>query len=265
MRNADRNPISKALKALSWLVQTEPDEVGVREMASALRVSPSSAHRLLSALVEEGFVRQDERTARYSLGLEFLRLAHVAIARAPVRQAALPHMRRLVDACNETALLGLYDPARQEMIFAASVDSTHSLRYAIELNRWIPVYAGASGLAIVAFLSDAEIRSIIERTRLVPLTGRSITESYRLEAELENIRRLGFAVTHGHRIAGAVGLAAPIFGAAGEVVGDICLTIPEQRFDESSKGRLIELLRTCAACVTVDISGHPMQTNEAAA
>src|SRR5690554_5224126 len=113
----DRDPISKALKALAWLVQETEDDVGVRELAVALGISPSSAHRLLTALTEVGFVRQDERTARYSLGLEFLRLCHLTTARMPIRQAALPHMHTLAEQCGETVLLGLYDRERHQMMF----------------------------------------------------------------------------------------------------------------------------------------------------
>jgi DNA-binding IclR family transcriptional regulator len=255
VENKDRNPIRKALKALSWLAEASATEVGVRELAAAMKISPSSAHRILVALSEAGFVGQDGKTQRYALGVEFLRLSHLAIAKAPIRQAGIEAMRRLVDVCNETALLGIYDGVRQEMIFAASVDSTHSLRYMVELNKWIPVHTGASGLAIMAFLEEGEVQSIVRRTRLMPLTTRSITEPYRLEAELENVRRRGYAFTRGQRIAGAIGLAAPVFSSSGKVLGDICVTIPEQRFDEGSLERLVEALLKCAGEVTEKLRG----------
>ena len=255
MENKDRNPIDKALKALSWLAESPAAEVGVRELAAAMKISPSSAHRILLALSEAGFVGQDSKTQRYALGVEFLRLSHLAIAKAPIRQAGIEAMRRLVDVCNETALLGIYDSVRQEMFFAASVESAHSLRYVVELNKWIPVHTGASGLAIMAFLEEDEFQSIVRRTRLLPLTTRSITEPYRLEAELTNIRRQGYAFTRGQRIAGAVGLAAPIFSSSGKVLGDICVTIPEQRFDEGSKERLVEALLKCTSEVTEKMRG----------
>lgn len=251
----ERNPIAKAVKALAWLVQTAESEVGVRQMAAALELSPSNAHRLLTALVVEELVQQDSRTTRYSLGPELLRWAHLVLARSPVRQVALEHMQRLVKACNETAILGIYGRARQEMMFAATIESTHPLRYAIELNKWIPVHAGATGLAIMAFLPEAEIRAIIKRTRLAPLTPRSITAPKRLESELKIVRRRGYAITHGQRTIGAVGLAAPIFGSGGEVVGDIALTIPEQRFDRGATDRLIQALLKCTAAVTAGIGG----------
>ena len=114
-------------------------------------------------------VTHNAHTGRYYLSLEFLRLAYVSIGRLPIRQVALSHMRRLTDACNETSLLGLYDSMRQEMMFLAMIDSSHALRYSVELNTWLPVYVGASGLAIMAFLSNDEISMIINRTRLVRL------------------------------------------------------------------------------------------------
>ncbi|WP_213739457.1 IclR family transcriptional regulator [Bradyrhizobium sp. dw_411] len=252
----DRNPITKVLRALSRLIQEPSGLIGVREMAAGMGVSPSSAHRLLTALADEGFVRQDAASSKYLLGVEFYRLANIAAAKAPIRQAALKHMQRLVDACNETALLGIYDDLKQEMIFAARVESKHSLRYAVDLNQWIPVYAGASGLAIMAFLSDSEIESIIARTRLMPLTDLSITEPYRLQMELQKIRARGAAVSRGHRVQGAVGLAAPIFGPSGKVVGDVCLTIPEQRFDAMAEDHILDLLRACALSITEEIGGR---------
>jgi IclR family acetate operon transcriptional repressor len=255
MATKDRNPISKALKALSVLAGSRNSEVGVRELAQMMKISPSSAHRILLSLCEDGFVTRDDKTQRYALGIEFLRLAHLTIAKAPIRQFGIEAMRNLVDACNETALLGIYDGSRQQMIFAASVDSSHTLRYVIELNTWIPVYTGASGQAIMAFLDEEEIQSIIRRTRLSPLTPRSITEPYRLEADLATIRRQGYAFSLGQRIVGAVGLAAPIFSSNGKVLGDICLTIPEQRFDKSSKTKLIDKLLGTANTVTERLRG----------
>jgi DNA-binding IclR family transcriptional regulator len=255
-KNVSRSPGLRALKALAWIVQEKAPEIGVREMALGLQVSPSTAHRLLSELVRADFVKHNSYNGRYSLSLEFLRLAHLAIAHTSLQQVALTHMRRLTHACNETSILGVYDSMRQEMMFLAMIESSHSLRYVIELNKWLPIYVGGSGLAIMANLSDAEIANVIDRTRLAPLTSRSITERYRLEAELQRTRELGYAITHGQRTPGAVGLAAPIFNGNGEVVGDICLTIPETRFDPNSETRIAELLKICAGEVTKAIGGQ---------
>ena len=216
--------------------------IGVREAAVMLGTSPSSAHRLLTALTKEGVLRRHDN-GHYSLGLEVVRLAHVIIARMPIRDVALRYMRTLVEACNETVYLGLYDRVRQEIFFGTSVESAQRLRYMVDTEHWVPVYAGASGLAVMAFLSNEERDAIIRRTRLAPLTSQTITEPYRLEHLLTNVRRLGYALTRGQRIAGAVGIAAPVFGSGGEVVGDISITHsrttlrPGQRSEPGRTGR----------------------------
>jgi DNA-binding IclR family transcriptional regulator len=257
MRNTRRNPIDKAFVALTWLVESAPDDVGVREMAIALKVAPSTAHRLCTALTASGLVSRDRRSGRYALAPECFRIAQLALIRAPVRRIALPHLRELVSACDETALLGIYDSNRQEMMFAASVESANVLRYVLELNKWMPIYAGASGLAIMAFLPEVERHSIVERTRLTPLTERTLTVEYRLENELAAIRSRGYALTRGQRIHGAIGLAAPIFNPANEVIGDVCLTIPEQRYEPASEARLAALLKRCTAGISTDLGAIP--------
>ena len=262
-RRSERNPVAKALRALGWLIQSPDADVGVRHVAGALDLRPSNAHRLLSTLVHEGFVQQDARTARYSLGPELLRWAHLIIARAPLREIAMHHMRALVGACNETAFLGLYDGARREMMFAASVESEHPLRYAIELNRWMPMNTGASSLAVLAFLPKDELHAIFDRSLDgPPLTANAITGRTRLNAALAQVRRIGYAFSRGQRLAGAIGIAAPIFASGGKVIGDLVLTIPEQRFERRNTGKLATLLRKRAAAITADIGGAPPATEK---
>jgi DNA-binding IclR family transcriptional regulator len=253
----ERKPISKTLRALSWLAESSTPEVGVRQLAAAMNIAPSSAHRILLALSEAGFVRRDGRTQRYALGNEFLRLSHLAIAKAPLRQAAAEAMRRLVENCDESALLGIYDDGRQEMIYAASVDSKHSSQRAIQLNKWIPVRTGASGLAILAFLKEAEARSIVQRLTLPAPGGAGRADPGRLATELATVRRQGYAFTRCQWIAGAVGLAAPIFGSHGKVLGDVCLTIPARRLGDGSKDRLVDALRCCVSEITKNLGSTP--------
>lgn len=253
----ERNPVSKTLRTLELILDSDQSAIGVRELAAIMDVSPSSAHRILNGLVDEGYVSRDPNTHRYSIGVGYLRLAHLAIERTPIRNMGIQAMRHLVDVCNETALLGLYDPMRMEMMFGASVESTHPLRYAVTLNKWAPVHTGASGLAIMAFLPEDDIEAIVRRTQLAPLTANSITEPYKLEAELAEVRKQGYAFSRGQRIAGAVGIAAPIFSSAETVVGDVCLTIPEQRFDEVGHSRLVDELLGTASEVSEAIGGTP--------
>jgi DNA-binding IclR family transcriptional regulator len=252
---AKRNPVAKAVRALNWLMQTPEEEVGVRQMAAALSLTPSNAHQVLNALLAERLVHQDKSTGRYSLGLETLRWANLIVDRTPLRAIALPEMRRLVQTCNETVFLGIYDYGRREMMFAANIESMHQLRYVIALNRWFPITAGASALAILAFLPADDIDSILAEDPLPALTQNTITDPRKLKRELALIRKQGYAVSRGQREPGAVGLGAPIFDHESRVVGDLVVTIPEQRFKKASLKPLSEKLRHHASEVTRGIGG----------
>jgi DNA-binding IclR family transcriptional regulator len=255
-RLSKRSPIAKAFKLLTWLIELRDTEVGVRQMAAALDLSPSNAHQLLGSLLAEGLVQRDPKSGRYCLGLEVLRLAHLILGRMPLRTIALPRMHSLVEACNETVFLGVYDRARREMMFAANVEATHPLRYMIELNHWFPITAGASGLSILAFLHDREIDIILKTTKLIAHTPNTIINPRQLNTELSAIRKRGYAISRGQREAGAVGIGAPIFGHDAEVIGDLVITSPEQRFDRAKAVTLGKLVRRHANLITQDLGGY---------
>lgn len=250
-----RNLPSRVLEALSWLVEHGGARVSVREMATALGLPPSGAHRVLAALCEGGLVQQ-EADKRYALSAELYRLAHIATGRAPVERAALPHMRELVAHCNETVVLGVYDAQRRALSFAAAVESNQPLRYALRMDSWMPLHAGASGLAILAFL-PADVQAEVLTERLPAVTGDTILDAQRLAEELQRVKSQGYAISRGQRIPDAVGLAAPVFGATGEVIGDIVLTIPATRFDATREGELAAQLMSCAARISSDLGAGP--------
>lgn len=255
-KSSKRSPIAKAFKLLNWLIEAREAEVGIRQTATALNLSPSNAHQLLGSLLAQGIVQRDPNSGRYSLGLELLRWAHLILGRMPLRTVALPRMHALVEACNETVFLGVYNQTRREMMFAANVEATHPLRYIIELNRWFPVTAGASGLSILAFLPDSEIDSILKTTKLIAHTPNTIINPRQLNSELSAIRKRGYAISRGQREAGAVGIGAPIFGHDACVVGDLVITSPEQRFDRAKADTLGKLVRSHAELITKDLGGY---------
>lgn len=85
------------------------DELRVSEIARALGVAKSSAHRMLSTLLSRGFVEQNPGTGRYRLGLHIYELGQLSISRSRLRQAALPIMEDLRQRTGQTIHLGVAD------------------------------------------------------------------------------------------------------------------------------------------------------------
>lgn len=245
---AERNPVQKALQILSWMVDAPRNELGVREVAAGLGFALGTTHRLLANLESNAFVTRT-RNGKYSPGLELLRISSALKDRLSVLDVARPELRELVDECNETAFFGLYDSTRGEMVFAIAVESEHPLRYVVELHRWMPIHAGASGLAILAFLPAEERRRILRRN-LGRLTERTVIDPGQIEQEAIQVRERGYAMSRGQRTVGAVGIAAPVFGREAKVVGDVLVTIPEHRFQPGSERQLSHLVKATAGRIS---------------
>jgi DNA-binding IclR family transcriptional regulator len=253
---ARRDPLSKALQIITWMVDEEPEGTtrGIREIAGALGMPPSTAYRVLVSLELHGLVESDS-SGRYHLGMDFFRLAWRATARLPIHRAALPPLRDLVAESNETALLGLLDATRMEMMYVVQVESRQPLRYVVDLYEWLPLHAGSGGLGILAFLDETEWHKVFERG-LPAFTERTITDPERLVEELRAIRARGHVVSHGGRISGAVGVGAPVFGALGEVVADVVLTVPESRWDSERADHFAELVTACSDRISARLGGR---------
>lgn len=254
-----RDVFGKALQLLWHMVDapsTQGKGWGVRELSPVLGVSPASVHRLLTMLADYGLIQRHPRSGRYHLGSESFRLGLSLTAHLDLRNVGTPVMEELVAQCNETAFLGMFDPARMEVMFVAAVNSKHPLRYVVPLNEWFPVHAGASGLSIMAFLPKEDQQAIVEQKGLPAITPNTITDPELLEKELQRVRARGYAVSVGHRNVGAVAIAAPIFGRDGRVVGDLALSILEARFTPDMEATLPLLVMQHAQRITDALAGR---------
>ena len=132
-KNTDRqrDPLARAMKLLGVMIEAETDSFGVRQLARVLSVSASTTHRLLGDLERIGLVARSTEGS-YKIGLEFYRLAWLATAKFPLRQAAQDALLDLALRSGETSFLGVYDDVQKKMIFAACIESKHPLRYVME-------------------------------------------------------------------------------------------------------------------------------------
>ncbi len=106
------------------------------------------------------------------------------------------------------------------------------------LGRRTPVHCTASGKAITAF-GPAEVRERLLDLPLDRVTPHTITDRAELEAQLEEVRRTGVARTHEELEVGLDAIAAPVFGAEGEVVAALDVSGPSHRLrDRTDLDRL---------------------------
>lgn len=228
----------------------EGRELGITELSRGLKLPKATVHRLVATLVGRGFLTRNPQTAHYRIGLNLFRLGSLFLAQAEVRQAALPVIHELAHATRETVNLNVViDRCR---VCIEKAESTHDIRHFVELGRPLPLYGGASGKVLLAFLDDAEIDAVIAEG-LTPLTPRTIIAPDRVIRNLAEIRRRGYATSADERVPGASAVSAPVRDGTGRVVAGLTISGPTYRFTPERVRRYVELVQQGAARISATL------------
>ena len=94
-----------------------------------------------------------------------------------------------------------------------------------------PLHVASNGKAVLASMSATEQEAYLTRP-LKPSTRHTITDPEALRAELERIRKLGYAVSLGELDEGVRAVAAPILGVDAAPIGSISISCPAQRLPD---------------------------------
>lgn len=236
----------------------------LKDLSTAIKLAPSTCHRLVDLLGRQGLIEQDTAGRRYRIGRELFRLSALVQSRHDVRSISLPFLRKLVDACDETCVLSLYLPVEGRIFFAEKIDSSMMLRYQLPMNTPMSALWGATGRSIVAYLPKDEVDRIYESEGRAPASGEPLPSRRTLDQQFASIRERGFDISYGQKIEGAVGIGAPVFGIDGAVIGSVGLTVPATRITAKDHARLGKLVRGTAQNLSVAL-GSPLHKARASA
>jgi DNA-binding IclR family transcriptional regulator len=226
--DADR-PMARWLTVLEAYARRS--EWGIRDLAAATGLPRSSVHRIVRDMTGLGLLIPAGLNGRAEVGPTLMRLAVGLTEHVDVLRAAGPALDALRDETGETAILTIYDRTRRMFRAVTAAESSHPIRYIWEaLQEWSELHVGASGKGILAFLAPDEQRRILAALT-DPLPPPSGAPKAAFEASLLQAARDGWVISHGERFAGAVGVAAPVRGADGRVVGSVLLGWPDNRTD----------------------------------
>ncbi len=199
------------------------------DLVEATGLARSTAHRLIKALEEHGFLMLAGGLG-YRLGPRLLGLAATAMRELPLRDLAHPSIERLAQTTGESSQLYVREGDRR--ICVDAVESNEELRTIVEIGASLPLSAGSAGKVFLAWASEAE--GIVSRAeRLTPKTpGRN-----ELRHQLELTRRRGWAHSAGERQRGVGSVSAPVFGSWGQVLAAVSVSGPESRIGRISARR----------------------------
>jgi IclR family transcriptional regulator, acetate operon repressor len=235
-------PIESVDRALTLLLAYQDTEaISVTEAGERLGVSRSTAYRLLNALAQHDFVRQDKRTKAYHGGPALLRLGLAAAHRSDIRSELRGLLESVVAEIDETTHLVVLQGAAA--FYLDCVEATRMVRATSRVAQALPAHCTAAGKALLASLSEPEL-DILLRGQLVGLTRRSKVSAARVRRELDRVRSQGFAINDEESEIGlrAVAVRVPSSATGGEVDAAITVSGPSQRFDARRMSEIAAIL-----------------------
>jgi len=235
------------------------DELGVTQIAERLNMTKGSVHRHLQTLVERGYLAQNSTTSRYAIGPKSRLLARHAPDADLVHLAEGP-MRQLRDALDQPIVLSEMTP--RGALVLHKVAGTSPIEIGVRSGSELTFHASAQGKVMLAFAP----RPFRERVLARPLqrfTDKTIVSPRKLEQELEEVLRLGYASAPEEVARGLNAVAAPIFDAKDACIAAIALVGSIQYLPEKPRQADVAQLLEAARQISRKL-GHGRSTDQPA-
>jgi DNA-binding IclR family transcriptional regulator len=216
--------VKKSLELLE-LLQGQPSPMTLNEIARQIKLSKTSAFRLLCTLESVGYLVHDS-ASQYGLVPEIRRPVS---SRFLIRlmQAASPIMQDLSRNLRETISVAALFENRVEVI--AVEESPETIRMCNVIGHIVPPNASSLGKVITAFQSDERREKLLRSFGLYRFTPQTITDRAELRREFERVRQQGFAADREESVSDGYCFAVPIMSKNGEVPAGISLSLPSMR------------------------------------
>lgn len=238
--------VERALQILECFDDQTPER-GISEIAQAVSLHKATAYRIVTTLVNYGYLEWIAEDQKYRLGLELSNLGYQVIRRMDLRQEALPYMKELVQEWDETCDLSRFDQGK--VFYIEVFRSNHALTISAAVGQRLPAHCTASGKLFLAHLPEDEKNEILNQP-LESYTENSIITPDKIRKQLEEIRNQGYAVDYEEYELGVCAIAAPIYNRKGNVIAAIGSPSPTSRMTPERITKMATAFKNAAQAIS---------------
>lgn len=228
---------------LNCFSEQEP-QLSMTEISQRIGLTTSTTHRLMSSMEQHGMLSRSPDGKAYLLGYRFTYWASIVEKSNTLQKQARPLLESLSKTTGETAVLMIRDS--HWAVCIDRVDSSQSLRLAMDIGKRIPLHAGSSAKIFLAFMPQTEIEAYIENQGLPQVATNTITDKTALLKELAQVREAGYATSFEERDPDAAGLTVPIFNGADQIIAAIGIVGPVSRLTSELMRSHLPILKATA-------------------
>ena len=248
--------IAMALEILEYLAR-EREPVGVAAIAAALGITKSRVYRHLRTLFTRGYIYQPGSFEKYQIGIRMVSLSHLVADNFQLANIGGPAITQLRDALGHFTVLSERD--RDGMRVVATRAGKSMLEVQVKQGSLLPYHASAQGKLCLAFAEPALLEQVC-RGKLEALTPYSITTPRALRAEIDRVRRNGYATAFNESLVGTNILAAPIMGPGQVLQGTVAVIDSVQFLPQQPSRNQIARVMAAARQITKSLGGAAVES-----
>jgi DNA-binding IclR family transcriptional regulator len=236
----------KSIDQAAAMLRALGREPGARisELSRQAGMSEAHGHRLVSSLESAGFMERDPVTGRVRLGRWLAELGRQAVEQRSLWDESRPVLIDLTRAVEgATALMAVLDGL--EAVYIEQIRSNGTAR-----GRPFPAHTTSLGKVLLAHLPPADLDALLADHALVAHTANTITDPGALRAELEAVRRRGYATEAEEYDADLHSVAAPVRDHTGNVFAAIGVGGRSRFFAPDRLPALVKAVTSSAAVLS---------------
>lgn len=229
-------PDSNSIQVIERLAQlldaiaAHDEAVSLKILAAETGLHPSTAFRILSSLMAQGYVERSER-GNYQLGIRLMQLGSRVRVSVDIRKIALPLMEALRDKLGETVNLTVREG--DEVVYIERALAKRMMRVEQIIGSRAPLHVTAVGKLMLGEQGDKACRDYAQRNKLTAYTVNTHHKITPLLRDCKTSAQRGYALDDEEAELGVGCIGTLVRDASGAVVGGLSVSAPIERRQEA--------------------------------
>jgi IclR family KDG regulon transcriptional repressor len=242
--------LNKALDVMELFLNLE-DEVRLSELARLAGLDRATVNRIVSTLVDRGYLKQPEVRGKYSLGSKFLDFSGLIKKRSKIRDIAMPYMLKLSHLANESVMLAV--PDGQMAAYSETIPADHPLRIVPDEGTQFPLYCTGVGKIFLAEMTKEKLNAYLSSKPLEKHTNNTITDINQLKTHLGLVLKEEVAFDDEEYLLGVRNIASGVKNNEGQVIAAVGVLGPSIRLTRSRMLEIVPDVKNCAKEISKEL------------
>jgi IclR family pca regulon transcriptional regulator len=186
----------------------------ISQISRRTGIPRAAVRRCLYTLQQLGYVGAELHN--FSLRPKALTLGYAYLSSTPLPVSSQPYLKAISRELSESCSLAVLDEA--EVLYVARSAASRVMSVALNTGSRLPAYCTSLGRVMLAWLPPEELDAYFARTKIEPMTDKTVTSEKRLREILLAVREDGYAINDEELELGLRSVAVPVRGASGRVL-----------------------------------------------